>query len=156
LNIRDLPPILYNKKRGYRRVNKEDRYGNKYLTHIDKHTTRTVRYELTYKKDFRNFDREVKTRIGYKNFPEIIIENPDGFTWRCPGKPDISYSSKTGEFRTPSIPNLNKQKASNQAVHIAKIMKKLGYLTLKYGRRRKRENVQAEYPCQWKELNDKK
>ena len=162
INIRDLPilVVVYNivhdsrlyglnaREKGWRRVSREDRAGRKYLTDTGKHTTRVIRYSSTDKKDFSKFNEEVR-QINYKKHPEIIC-TPDGFLWKFPNKPIISYSSKSEHFKTPSV-EFDRIRASNQACHIAKVMKKLGYLNLKYGRRRKRENVPAEYPCEWRD-----
>ena len=132
-----------------KRVNKETRrHLEPYLTQYQKNTTRPVYYQPTDKKDFSNFPKEVEARIKYKIKPVIIIEGPDVFWWKFPTRPDIQYDGKKREFKTPSKTK-NMEVASNQCCHIAHTMKQTGYLAVKYGKRKKRRNFEAEYPCEW-------
>jgi hypothetical protein len=136
-------------------VNKETRrHLEPYLTQYGKNTTRPVYYQPTEKKDFSNFPKEIEARIKYEIKPIIVIEKPEIFWWKFPTRPDIQYNGKKKEFRTSSKTKDMKE-ASNQCCHIAHTMKKLGYLKVKYGKRKKRRNVEAEYPCEWKDRSIK-
>jgi hypothetical protein len=108
----------------------------KYLLNVSPKagSIRRIYYRTTIKKDLSNIRTELRT-LNCKTIPDVIIHSPSEINYQYADKKVIYYFGNTEDFY-----GFKKDSESqNQAIFLLKIMRKFGYMELKYGKRRFRK-----------------
>jgi len=106
----------------------------RYLLENKDGITRRIYYKATMKRDLSNIRTELRS-LNCKTIPDVVIHSPSEINYQYGDKKVIYYNGTVEDFYGYEKNN----ESLNQAVFLLKIMKKFGYMELKYSKRRFRK-----------------